>query len=192
VRDWRFWLPLICLFTGARIGEIAQLQIDDIQTENNIHFVTIKNDPKKGQATKSGQSRIAPLHSKLMAIGFPTYLAAQRKRASINGDQRLFPELEKNNRDQMGKASRFWRTYLKKIGIKDGGDGLGAHSFRHGLADELRRAGHFDRDIGVVLGHSQKTVTSGYGQLRQGTVQNLSNIIEDVRFEGVKFDHLME
>lgn len=24
-RDWRFWIPLICLFTGARIGEIAQL-----------------------------------------------------------------------------------------------------------------------------------------------------------------------
>lgn len=29
--DWRYWIPLVCLFTGARIGEIAQLFIDDIQ-----------------------------------------------------------------------------------------------------------------------------------------------------------------
>ena len=189
-RDWRFWLPLICLFTGARLGEIAQLRLEDVRQEGDVHFIEIKNEPTKGQATKSGKDRIAPLHSTLIAIGFIDHVRSQRERAAKDGDHRLFPELQKNERDQSGKASRFWRVYLERIGLKEAGDGFGAHSFRHGLADQLRLAGYFDQDIAVVLGHSQKTVTSGYGKLRQGTIGRIAEIIADVRFEGVDFTHL--
>ena len=189
-RDWRFWLPLVCLFTGARLGEIAQLRLEDVRQEGDVHFIEIKNEPTKGQATKSGKNRIAPLHSTLIAIGFIDHVHTQRKRATKDGDHRLFPELQTNERDQNGKASRFWRVYLERIGLKEAGDGFGAHSFRHGLADQLRLAGYFDQDIAVVLGHSQKTVTSGYGKLRQGTIGRIAEMIEAVRFEGVDFTNL--
>lgn len=189
-RDWRFWLPLVCLFTGARLGEIAQLRLEDIRQEGDVHYIEIKNEPAKGQATKSGKNRIAPLHSTLIAMGFIDHVRCQRERAAKDGDHRLFPELQKNERDQSGKASRFWRVYLERIGLKEAGDGFGSHSFRHGLADQLRLAGYFDQDIAVVLGHSQKTVTSGYGKLRQGTIGRIAEIIEAVRFEGVDFTHL--
>lgn len=190
-RDWRFWLPLVCLFTGARLGEIAQLRLEDVREETGIDVIDIKNEPTKGQATKSGKNRVAPIHSTLKAIGFIDYVQSQRDRAASDGDHRLFPELSKNERGQAGKASRFWRVYLERIGLKDAGDGFGSHSFRHGLADQLRMAGYFDLDIGVVLGHSQKTITSGYGKLRQGTVSRLSEIIECAQFEGVDFSHLI-
>lgn len=88
------------------------------------------------------------------------------------------------------KAIRFWRDYLEAIGVKDGGDGLGSHFFRHGFADQLRLADYLDTELSVALGHNLKTVTSGYGVIPQGTVKRLSQMIENVTFEGVKVDHL--
>lgn len=190
-RDWRFWLPLVCLFTGARIGEIAQLWVDDLGYQDGAPFIHIRHDESRGQRTKSGYSRYAPVHSKLQQIGFLDFVSKQRQRANRTGEFKLFPELFVDDRAQNGRASRFWRTYLERIGIKRGGDGFGSHSFRHGLADQLRLAGFFDQDIAVVLGHNQATVTSGYGKLRQGTVAKLSEIIETADFKGVSFKHLL-
>lgn len=190
IRDWRFWIPLICLFTGARIGEIAQLNVTDLEQEWPHWILHIRNDEKTGQKTKSGASRIAPVHSKLRALGFIEFFTAQRARAAKDGNPKLFPELSLNERGQNGRASRFWRTYLERIGLKSGADGFGSHSFRHGLADQLRLAGYYDHDIAIVLGHKQNTVTSGYGRLRHGTAARMNEIIEGARFEGVGFGDL--
>jgi integrase len=109
-------------------------------------------------------------------------------RTNRDGDARLFPELQPNARGQISwTPSRFWRTYLIRVGIKNGGDGFGSHSFRHGLADQLRVAGYLDDEIEVALGHNQVTVTAGYGQVRQGTVARLSVMIEAVTFPGIDF-----
>ena len=37
--DWRYWIPLVCLFTGARLGEIAQLRTEDVRRERGIWFM---------------------------------------------------------------------------------------------------------------------------------------------------------
>lgn len=190
-RDWRFWIPLVCLFTGARIGEIAQLRVDDVECHEGHWFIHIRHSERTGQRTKNRRSRIAPMHSILRKIGFVDFAQDRKERALQGGDQSLFPDLALNDREQHGQASRFWRTYLSRIGVKDGADGHGSHSFRHGLADQLRLAGYHDIEIGVVLGHQQGSVTSGYGKLRQGTAARLSEIIDSAAFEGVSFDHLI-
>ena len=43
-RRIRFWLPLIALFTGARINEICQLHTDDVQEKNGILFISINEE----------------------------------------------------------------------------------------------------------------------------------------------------
>jgi integrase len=68
-------------------------------------------------------------------------------------------------------------------------DGLGTHSFRHLLADRLRQAGYLNEEIKVVLGHSQKSVTSGYGKEREGTATRLSEMLSKIDFEEV--DHML-
>lgn len=189
--DWRFWVPLICMFTGARISEIAQLRVDDVKEQHGIWFFHIRDDEKTGQRTKSRQSRPAAVHSRLISIGLLDFVRAQKERASQDGNQQLFPELEPNARGHIGATpSRFWRDYLESIGVKEGRDGYGAHSFRHTIADQLRLADYLDSEFQAALGHSQKTVTSGYGQLTQGTAKRFSEIIEKVTFEGVNFSHL--
>lgn len=181
--DWRYWIPLICLFTGARIGEIAQLWIDDVRTEDGIPYLYIRHDEARGQQTKSGHARPAPVHSHLQTLGFLEFVERQRNRSDKVDNMQLFPELSPNERGHIGAApSRFWRDYLRRIGVKSGNDGFGAHSFRHTMADALRTAGYLDDEIEVALGHNQKTVTSGYGKLRQGTVKRVSSMIEDTKF----------
>jgi integrase len=189
--DWRKWIPLVCMFTGARIGEIAQLRIGDVRREHGVWFVHIAHDEKVGQSTKSGVSRAAAVHSQLQKIGFLDFVARQQR----GGDydlQPLFPELRPNGRDQIGaQPSRWWRDYLRAIGVKQGRDGFGAHSFRHELADRLREEAELlDNEVAVCLGHSSKTTTGGYGRIRQGTVNMLSNWMEAVRWEGVEFSYL--
>ena len=190
--DWRFWIPLICMFTGARLGEIAQLHVDDVVEEWGIWCIRIRHDENTGQTTKSGHSRYAALHSRLLAMGFLAFVERQRVRADHDGNGRLFPELQPDKRGQLSRTpSRFLRAYLGKIGIKEGGDGLGSHSFRHTLADQLRAADYLDNEIAVALGHNQKSVTGGYGRLRQGTVRKMKEMVEAARFPGVSFSHLV-
>jgi len=189
--DWRYWIPLVCMFTGARLGEVAQLRVDDVVEEWGIWCIRIRHDESTRQTTKSGQSRYAALHSGLLAIGFLAFVERQRKRADRDGNRSLFPDLKPDNRGQISRTpSKFLRSYLEKIGIKDGGDGRGSHSFRHTLADQLRAADYLDNQIAVALGHSVKTVTGGYGRLQQGTVRMMKDMIEAASFEGVRFDHL--
>ena len=48
-----------------------------------------------------------------------------------------------------------------------------------------------DNEIAIVLGHSEKSVTGGYGRMRQGTVTKMKGMIEGATFPGVQFDHLI-
>lgn len=188
--DWRYWIPLLCLFTGMRVGEAAQLRTEDVsQHESGAWIIDIQHAPEKGQTTKAGHSRASVAHAKLVELGFIGFVQDRRK---AGGDSRLFPELVANDRDQLGaEPSAFWRDYLTRIGVKAGADGLGAHSFRHELADRLRvEVGLVDDQIAVALGHDQKSTTAGYGAVRQGTVRFLAPVMAQVRFDGVEFDRL--
>jgi integrase len=154
-----------------------------------VWFIHVRHEEETGQSTKSGLSRAAPIHSKLIELGFLAFHERQLKRAADDGNHAMFPELEKNARGQIsGKVGRWWRDYLEDIRVKNGGDGFGSHSFRHTMADRLRdEAELLDDQIEVALGHNQKTTTSGYGRLKQGTVTMLQGYFEAVRFEGVDF-----
>lgn len=195
--DWRFWLPLLAMFTGARLGELAQLRIRDVRKESGFWFIHIRHDQRSGLSTKAGQSRPAGVHHKLEELGFIAFHERQSAAAGGDVDAQLFPELTPNARGQIsGTPSVWWRKYLAKIGVKDlgaqGGDGQGSHSFRHTLADRLRvEAELLDEQVGVCLGHSIKSTTAGYGSLPHGTAKMLKGWIDTVRFDGVDFSKLL-
>jgi integrase len=190
VRDWRYWLPLCAMFTGARVGELAQLRPEDVREEAGIWIFDLVNDDDKVKATslKSPASRrTVPIHTSLRDFGFLNYVEILKAAGSV----RLFPELKVNNRGQHGATpSRFLRKYLERLGIKTEGDGLGFHSFRHTFTDELRRNDVFDGVITTLLGHTTGTMTEKYGAEKQGSLAQRTVAIEKIIYVGVNLEHL--
>lgn len=190
INDWRFWIPLICLFTGARVGEIAQLTTDDIQQHETGYILFIRHDPKRDQFTKNEQTRILPIHSILVKLGLVAFWL-DRKKTCSGKICRLFEDVKPNKRGHVGDAAtRFWCRYLERIGVKDGADGFGVHSFRHTLTDRLRLAGYADNMAAVILGHSTNSVTSGYGAFKQGTIPLQREALESIEFKMFDFDSI--
>jgi integrase len=188
--DWRRWILLATMFTGARLGEIAQLRICDVREDRGVWLVQISEEEKDGLTTKNRKGHLVPVHSKLIALGFLAFV--ERQRAERANDAPLFTGIERNSRGHFGKVAHWYRDYFEAIGVKNGKDGIGAHSFRHTLTDRLRgEAELLDGQIAVILDHSTKTTTGGYGALPQGTVTMLKGWIESVRFDGVDFSHLI-
>lgn len=187
IRDHRFWVPLIMLFSGARPAEIAQLGIDDVREDRGhwIMHITTEGDGDKSVKT-SGSMRVVPIHPELVKLGLLKHHAALKKQ----GEKRLFPLAERNERGQMiATFSRDFPRYLTKIGLKEG-RGLSLYSFRHGAADALRRAGFLDEHFGFILGHTSGTMTQRYGTLPQGMLEQRVELINSISYPGLMIDHL--
>lgn len=179
IRDHRYWLPYVMMYSGARPGEIAQLLVDDVQQMHGVwvmHF-TDEGDEEKSLKTK-GSFRVVPVHSKLIEMGFIDHV----KRHRAAGKRRVFPEAERNARGHIAnKFEKKFGTYLVKLGLKEG-RGLTLYSFRHGFSDAMRQAGFMDEEFGFVMGHSKFSMTSRYGAMPQGTLQKRVELIEAAHY----------
>ncbi|WP_172125386.1 site-specific integrase [Devosia sp. 919] len=179
IRDHRYWLPHVMMYSGARPGEIAQLLVDDVRQMHGVWVmhITDEGDEEKSLKTK-GSFRIVPVHSKLVEMGFIEHVERQR----VAGERRVFPEAERNARGHIASAfEKKFGTYLIKLGLKEG-RGLTLYSFRHGFSDAMRQAGFMDEEFGFLMGHSKFSMTARYGQMPQGTLQKRVELIEAVRY----------
>lgn len=190
IRDHRFWVPLVMLFSGARPGEIGQLAVSDVRKEHGIwimHITTEGEAHGEGKSVKTaGSMRVIPVHPELVRLGFLQYHA---ERAS-NGDKQLFPGAKRNERGQMmADFSREFGKYLTRVGLKQG-RGLSLYSFRHGAADALRRGGYLDGEFGFILGHTEGSMTGRYGNMPQGMLEQRVKLINAIAYPGLELDHL--
>lgn len=91
----RRWLPWLCAYTGARVGEMAQLRREDVaQTDEGIWYETIT--PEAG-TQKGGFARKVALHPHLVEQGFieairvrkgPLFFdPSRRRKASVGNPQ---------------------------------------------------------------------------------------------------------
>lgn len=132
------WLPLIGLFTGARINEVCQLNpFTDIKQDQEsgiwyLHF-TDESEAAVGvnKSIKTNSSyRIVPIHSKLLKLGFLHYV----ERLKNNNNKCLFPAWQPRKGKASTNASRWFIRYLEIIGLRDDSVGArlsGFHCFRH-------------------------------------------------------------
>lgn len=155
---WRYWIPLLGRYTGARLEELCQLRTDDFVEQQGILCIRI-DDTSEGQNLKNASSRrMLPIHPSLIGLGLLLHLEKVR----ATGAHRLFPELEPV-RGKLGHApSKWFGRYKTKRGIDDSKKTF--HSFRHTLIDDLRDAGVQDSLIKRIVGHEDSAVTFGvYG-----------------------------
>ena len=155
---WRYWIPLLGRYTGARLEELCQLRVDDFVEQQGIQCIRV-DDSSEGQNLKNASSRrMLPIHPSLIELGLLRHVESAR----ASGAHRLFPDLEPV-RGKLGHApSKWFGRYKAKRGIVDSKKTF--HSFRHTLIDDLRDAGVQDSLIKRIVGHEDSAVTFGvYG-----------------------------
>ena len=187
IRDWRYWIPLIGLYSGARLGEIAQLLTGDLRQIHgtSVFHITREGSPRKSVKT-AGSERIIPVHSVLVRLGLLKYHAAMM----ASGKENLFPEIKPDGRGFMsGNPSAFFNGYFAAIGVKKD-KRVNFHSFRHGIADAFREAGYLDEQFGMLLGHTKATTSGRYGIIPQGILAYRVKMIESVVFQGLDLSSL--
>tara|TARA_R110002095_G_C4236908_1_gene238561 strand:+ start:113 stop:1831 length:1719 start_codon:yes stop_codon:yes gene_type:complete len=154
----KYWVPLIGLFSGARLGEILQLHIEDIKQEGGIHYLDINADqPDKTLKTNSSK-RIIPIHRTLIGMG----LIALVEKRKAKGEHRLFPEITKGNDGTYSHAfSGHFRRFLTALGIKHQKNSF--HSFRHTFEDACRNSGVPKEIMDALQGHKEQGMSGRYG-----------------------------
>jgi len=156
-RDHKYWVPLIGILAGLRLGEILQLRVSDIREEGGIWHFDVNAAGEKSVKTPSSIRRV-PLHPLLVGAGLLDWIV-KSKNAQTNA---LFPTASLGGNKVVGPFSKWWSRYLGHIGLGD--PALTFHSLRHTFVDALR-GGEVDiAIIQAIAGHSPGTVTGGYGK----------------------------
>jgi len=87
VAEAAYWAPLLAPFVGARIEEIAQLRVPDVQRINGVWCIRICDLGESQSVKNVGSFRRVPLHETVVRCGFLAYVARQARA----GHERAFP-----------------------------------------------------------------------------------------------------
>jgi integrase len=167
VRDWQFWMPLLCLFMGLRPNEVCQLHKGDVRaTAAGVHYVDVvvsaeDSDPAtqslKTLKTATSRRRV-PIHPELLAIGFLDFVAGKAGAEAL-----LFSvKPDKYGNHARYALKRFADAYLSAaIELKPD---QAFYSFRHAFRDALRRSKAPPEILRAFGGWSEgKVVSDDYG-----------------------------
>ncbi|WP_343868110.1 site-specific integrase [Caenispirillum bisanense] len=157
--DGRYWLPLVALMTGARLGELTQLRLSDVVETRGVVYLNVTTeasaeddaDDQAKTAKTENAVRMLPVHPELGRLGIADYIHARRK-ADPTG--LLFEPRD------YGKFFNDHNRFFARVGVKS--DVTSFHSFRHTHKDMLRALRDSDlRDR--LMGHAPRSVGEGYG-----------------------------
>ena len=122
----KFWIPIIALYHGCRLNEIAQLDVADIVTNKGIPCISINDNGNDKSVKNKGSQRIIPIHPQLIKMGFLHYVKYQRNERKT----KLFATGVRQQRNgYAGPVQHWFSRYLDTIQIT-GRDKV-FHSFRH-------------------------------------------------------------
>ena len=141
------WLPFLALHTGARIEELASLEVRDIKHDAGISWIEIS----KGKNANS--IRKVPLHKSVEASGFLGYVAAVKVKGvkDAQGKALLFPHLLPGKNGYSKNASRRFSQWLDKIGIIHRAKVF--HSFRSTFITRMAELNTHPAMLMALVGH---------------------------------------
>ncbi len=153
---YKFWIPMIAMYTGMRRGEICQLQINDIKQLDGIWCFDINDNAGKSLKTKSS-ARIIPIHSQLIKLGFLSFV---NNAESTDGNLWVFRQWK----GIWGKKFGNWYSRFNRAHITEDPHKV-FHSFRHTVANILKQTGVPESVAAGLLGHEQGGITfNRYGK----------------------------
>lgn len=148
-----FWVPQIAARTGARREEICQLRRADVFQEDGIWCLDL-HDQGDNQLKTDSSIRRVPIPKAILDLGFLDYV---RTRSGL-----LF-DLEEGRGfygEELGK--RYNEQFIPSLdGLRED---LVLHSWRHTFKTKCRGVEMPEEIHKRLVGHSDKSVSSGYGE----------------------------
>lgn len=168
-------MPLLALYTGARVGELAQLATADVITRSSVEVIEIRAGHETRVKTQNAE-RTIPVHSELVRMGFLDFVSEARDAGRV----RLFPREVRDGLGHYGRGVSDWfARLLDRRGITD--KKLTFHSFRHNFEDGLREADlHGTPKAAYLAGRTGGGVAASYGS--GYSASKLRDAIELVRY----------
>jgi integrase len=182
LRDEKFWLPLIAVFSGMRQEEICQLGLDDVRQAEGVWFFDLNT--RDGRMLKNATAaRRVPIHDELVRLGLLDQVTDLRSR----GQTRLFPQLKPGGADgRLGHAFTKWFTrYRREVGLDRAK--LVFHSFRHTATTLMHEADVQTAIIDRVTGHTTPGETARY--TKRTTLRQLQAAINTINI-AIDLSHL--
>ena len=180
-RPSRYWVPLICAYSGCRVGEAAQLRIDSILQVDG-HWCMRFDDSMRLKTANA--VRTVPVHKVLLQLGLLEYVDQRKTEIEFrsSGDHRLFPELRKGAARAGGAVSNWWNnTHHKHAEIMR--KEVSFHSLRHGVETRFRAAGVPETIASEIVGHERGGMS--YGRYaKPGQLGPLVEAIEVIDYQG--------
>lgn len=140
-----YWLPIMGLYTGARLEELASLRLEQVYEEDGIWVFDIQ------RAKNANSVRKVPLHKQLVESTFLDYVKNLKEKKKTM----LFPHLVETKNGYSKNTSRKFGLWLDKIEIKD--DRKVFHSFRHTFINRLTNMGVHPALIMSIVGHYEQS-----------------------------------
>lgn len=157
----RWWVPMLALYTGARVQELSQLRVADVMQMSGIWTLRIRS--YGANTVKSeGSNRDVPVAAALIEAGILNYIEDIKR----TGHPRLFPHLKRGESrttqqdNGIGYGAPMTAQFSKYVGRLQLQKGRTMHSFRHYFIDTLRRAGASDAEISKLTGHDDDSGAS--------------------------------
>lgn len=170
-RPERFWVPLIGLFTGARLNEICQLHTGDIEKVDDVWCFKIDEaEDEEGNEIKRTKNtasiRAVPIHHTLIDLGILDY----HQKIVKAGEPRLWMKLSRDDRGKYNKNFSNWflgttncQGFLRAYVTEDKQKNF--HSFRHTFINTLKQLEVQEVTISELVGHANDSITTGrYGK----------------------------
>jgi integrase len=178
----RYWIPLLGLFAGLRVGEASQLRPTDFETVDGVDCLRVTGDAVGQSPSADAQRvktlaslRLIPLHPKLKELGLMGYVQQRRE----TGEAWMWDGLLWTSKSGFGKyPSRDFKKLAEKAGIYQPRRKV-FHSFRSTIAQALERHGLEGELIDRFLGHGVKTTrATSYSRTDNGAAFPIKRVLE--------------
>ena len=149
------WVPWLLAYTGARLGEIAQLRKQDLTQEGSHWAVTITPD---AGTVKTNEARTVVLHEHLVELGFCAFVSA-----APAGHLFLKPgkggEVRGPLRGLKNRLAAFARAIVTDPNVAPN------HGWRHRFKTVGMEAGIAPRILDAIQGQAARTAADNYGDV---------------------------
>lgn len=154
------WIPWICAFSGARVGEIGQLRKQDIYPAGDLWVMKIT--PEAG-TVKANIAREVVLHQQLLDLGLLKF-----HESAAYGHLFIDPREDGDVLKPLGTLKNRLEEFARKI-VTDR-NVAPTHGWRHRFKTVGMEVGIAPRILDAIQGHSARTAGESYGDVTLKTI----------------------